>query len=396
MGNSISLINNLQKIDWDFANFSNEGLNAFHWYPATFISAIPGSLIPILSEKGDTVLDTFCGTGVTGYESIRLGRKFIGVDNNPIAILISKAKLTFPETTTLKEIFTDFFADPFLVGNNNLHHPNQEVLRKWYHSKTYNELLHLLYVIRDIKNPNLRIPAQALFSSILKKTSSQSRHWGWVCDNVVPKSDEIVYKSAADIFSKTLNSYCDAVEETLNDIRTRNVANNRTNIRQTWDIECSDTIERLQRLENSSIDLIHTSPPYYGVADYVKAQRLSFLWFAESIMPVQGFSFSDFEQLRGKETGARSKRHGKDSFNNFMLYMKRYVDECHRVLKHGSYYVLIVGDSKTRTETISPLEEYILKSGFEKSFDFQRQIKESRRRLMAKVSNEQIKIYRKM
>src|SRR4051812_3399186 len=98
MNNLNSLDKKLNSINWDFASFSNEGLNSFHWYPATFISAIPGSIIPILSEEGDVILDTFCGTSVTGYESIRLGRNFIGIDNNPIAILISKAKLLFPDT----------------------------------------------------------------------------------------------------------------------------------------------------------------------------------------------------------------------------------------------------------------------------------------------------------
>lgn len=62
MNNLNSLNTNLDNIDWDFPSFGNEGLNSFHWYPATFISAIPGSIIPILSKKNATILDTFCGT----------------------------------------------------------------------------------------------------------------------------------------------------------------------------------------------------------------------------------------------------------------------------------------------------------------------------------------------
>ena len=116
---------NISNIDWDFTSLGNDGLNSFHWYPATFISAIPGSLIPFLSKENEVVLDTFCGTSVTGYECVRLGRKFIGIDNNPIAILISKAKLLFPETHSLLSLFENFIEDPFLFNSKKSNHPNE-------------------------------------------------------------------------------------------------------------------------------------------------------------------------------------------------------------------------------------------------------------------------------
>lgn len=47
-------------------------------------------LIELYSEKGDIVLDPFCGGGVTIYEGLRLGRKVIGLDLNPLSIFIVK------------------------------------------------------------------------------------------------------------------------------------------------------------------------------------------------------------------------------------------------------------------------------------------------------------------
>jgi DNA modification methylase len=390
MSNLTYLDKNLNSIDWDFTSLSNEGLNSFHWYPATFISAIPGSVIPIITKENDTVLDTFCGTSVTGYEAIRLGRRYIGFDNNPIAILISKAKLLFPESNSLLNLFSE--VDLFDI-NKNIKHPNEEILKKWYHYDTYYELLFLLDKISKIHSPVFRIPAQAVFSSILKKTSSQGKHWGWVCDNVIPKPNEIVYKNAIDIFNKALRNYCNSVDNMLISIKYRNLDNKRKQIREQWELNCGDTLSLTNQLKPNSIDLILSSPPYYGVADYVKAQRLSFLWFHKKFMTIEGYSFDDFEQLRKTETGARSTRYNQNSFNDYIEYMDRYIFNCQRVLKKGKYLVLIMGDSKSRNETIGVIDEYAKKYGFEKEYEFQRQIRESRRRLMAKVQNEQIKVY---
>lgn len=393
MNNLNSLNTNLDNIDWDFPSFGNEGLNSFHWYPATFISAIPGSIIPILSKKNATILDTFCGTSVTGYEAIRLGRNYIGVDNNPIAILISKAKLLFPDTKALEKIFSGHLSNTIIGQNINPEHPNELLLKKWYYLDTYYELNNLLTIISKIENQSLRIPAQAVFSSILKKTSSQGKHWGWVCDNVVPKPTEIVYKNANEIFIKALRNFCNSVEETLSDIKNRNIDNRRKELRNNWRIECCDTLEFMNELEEKSVDLILTSPPYYGVADYVKAQRLSFLWFDKSIMSVENYSYEDFELLRKKETGPRSSRYKKSGFDEYISYMKEYISKCNSLLKIGSYFVLIMGDSNSRNATMDLIDQYTLEAGFVKEYNFQRQIRESKRRLMAKVKDEQIRVY---
>jgi 16S rRNA G966 N2-methylase RsmD len=395
MSNFHSLNNSLRSIDWDFGNLTNEGLNSLHWYPATFVSAIPGSIIPLLSKENDLVIDTFCGTSVTGYEAIRLGRRYIGIDNNPIAVLISKAKLMFPDRDSLLQPFESFINDPFISRSKKNEHPNELILKKWYHSDTYYELNSLLSILTSIESPTIRIPALAVFSSILKKTCSQGKHWGWVCDNVIPKPEEIIYKNAIDIFNKSLNNYCDSVEATLSDIKHRNIDNRRKEIRSKWEVKCADTIQALEKMDFNSIDLIVTSPPYNGVADYVKAQRLSFLWFDKSITEIEGYSYDDFEGLRRRETGARSKRYNQNSYTEFINYMKLYIEISNEKLKKGKYFVLILGDSKARNQTIDFVDEYATSNGFSKEYEFSRQIRESRRRLMAKVKNEQIKVYKK-
>lgn len=46
------------------------------------------------TEEGDTVIDIFCGSGSTGVSALKYGRKFIGLDINPVAIEASLDRLT--------------------------------------------------------------------------------------------------------------------------------------------------------------------------------------------------------------------------------------------------------------------------------------------------------------
>jgi adenine-specific DNA methylase len=45
------------------------------------------------SSEGDTILDPFCGSGVSISEAIGLGRRAVGIDLNPIAVRIARTRL---------------------------------------------------------------------------------------------------------------------------------------------------------------------------------------------------------------------------------------------------------------------------------------------------------------
>lgn len=385
----------ISQIDWNFSDQSNEGLNSIHWYPATFIAAIPGSLVPLITQSGDTVLDPFCGTSTTGVESIRLGRKYIGIDANPIAVLISRAKLSFPDTEILTAILQDqphtLFAGE--LPREGLAHPSEELLRRWYHDATYSELTLLLERIRSIGLPVERTVAQALFSSILKSVCSQGRHWGWVCDNVIPKAGEIQYKSAVDAFKRAVSDYIEGLNTMVHDMEVRGITTDRAELRARSRIVCDDTVAELLNLEESSIDAIVTSPPYYGVADYVKSQRLSFLWFHSKVLPVEGFATADFEPLRRREVGSRSYRHRMSSHQDYLSYMFQFFLAAKRVLKRGAPMALVFGESPTRRSTTPELENLASQAGFREIESVSRSIRENRRRMMGRVSKEYISVF---
>jgi len=45
------------------------------------------------TEEGQVILDPFCGSGTTGVEAVRFGRKFIGIDICQEYLEISKKRI---------------------------------------------------------------------------------------------------------------------------------------------------------------------------------------------------------------------------------------------------------------------------------------------------------------
>ncbi|MEP1933877.1 MAG: DNA methyltransferase, partial [Roseibium sp.] len=75
--------------DWDFATEQSESpFSALHWHPCRFPSQVPATAISRLTNKSEIVLDPFMGSATTLVEAQRLGRRSIGVDINPISVLM--------------------------------------------------------------------------------------------------------------------------------------------------------------------------------------------------------------------------------------------------------------------------------------------------------------------
>ena len=66
--------------------------HSIHPYPAKYIPQIPNLIIEEFTNERHTVLDPFAGCGTTLLEAKLLGRKSIGVDLNPIGVLVSRVK----------------------------------------------------------------------------------------------------------------------------------------------------------------------------------------------------------------------------------------------------------------------------------------------------------------
>src|SRR3989344_9563698 len=78
-----------------------------HKYWARKPHNVVSEYIQHYTEEGDIVLDPFCGSGPTPIEAIKLGRKGIGIDLNPISTFITRMTSQPIDANQIKKIFEE-------------------------------------------------------------------------------------------------------------------------------------------------------------------------------------------------------------------------------------------------------------------------------------------------
>lgn len=79
---------------WDDVNALNPVARERLGYPTQKPEALLERVISASSNKGDIVLDPFCGCGTTLAVAERLGRQWVGIDISPTAVTVVKRRLT--------------------------------------------------------------------------------------------------------------------------------------------------------------------------------------------------------------------------------------------------------------------------------------------------------------
>lgn len=82
-----------------------KGIYAMHKYWSKKPHNLIANYIERFSQPSDFVIDSFCGSGITVIEGVRLNRRAIGIDINPSAILITKTSLARTNVHALKRTF---------------------------------------------------------------------------------------------------------------------------------------------------------------------------------------------------------------------------------------------------------------------------------------------------
>lgn len=90
---------------------SYTGIYSMHKYWSKKPYNILRDFILKYTDKGEIVLDPFCGSGISITESIFTGRKVIGIDINPSAIFITKQMLSKISSKKLNEEFKKLEAE---------------------------------------------------------------------------------------------------------------------------------------------------------------------------------------------------------------------------------------------------------------------------------------------
>lgn len=333
-----SSIRRLQDIDWNFAEAKTRYLtHGLHPYPAKFIPQIPNALIQELSSVGETVADIFCGSGTTLLEALYLKRNVIGIDANPIACLVSKAKTTPLSEDEEEEVRNHLkvcksvlsgidpkAGDIFYSGKSFESvgwRPENNISEFWFMPHVVEELAEIHRLIQQVKLPNAIIFCRAVFSAIIVSVSKQDSDTRYV------RSDKKIG------VGHTLTRYIEQVGKSLDAV-----------------VELSDIVEdrfscevvEANILESPPVDkfdLVVSSPPYPNAYSYHLYHRLRLHWL--------GLDEKDFKKIEiGSHRKYSAKGKNKATAETFADEFRKIFEWLKPRLKVEGYACFVVGDSK--------------------------------------------------
>ena len=334
----------LKAIEWDFASAKTGYLtHNLHPYPAKFIPQIPNALIQELSAVGDTVADIFCGSGTTLLEALLLKRQAVGIDANPLAALISKAKTTPLDATgfetlerhrnacrQLAESIEPRTGDLFHDGQpfrSSGWRPAADVCEFWFEPHVVEELAELRRLVDKVPGEAESTLCAVALSAIIVAVSKQDSDTRYVRrDKAVEPGD-------------TMRRYLGQLGSALTAVRELSGLVDEQFTGRAF------TANVLDAPDTGPLDLVVTSPPYPNAYSYHLYHRSRLAWL--------GY---DPEQLKRVEIGSHRKYSAKgrnratpETFGREFVTIFQWL---RGRLRDQGHVCLVIGDSTLDGERI--------------------------------------------
>ncbi len=290
------------------------------------------------------ILDPFCGVGTTNLVAQELGYRSVGYDVNPVATLVARSKTSIfiaKEIESLENIIKNISFD------KAFERPKLKLLIGAYEDKDLKILMQIRGFIESLDNQKFKDFFMTAFLSIVEECSNRKKDGNGI---------KIIKKPRSKLNIKSL--YISILKRMIVDIK------NHKNEDQA--LIYQDTFLNNQ-LEDCSVGLTITSPPYANCFDYCEVYKLE-LWMGGFVR-----EYRDFDMYRN--TAIRSHVNSKFShqianeinfvevitqciscFNvwnkNIPIMIKGYFDDMYEVIKEifrvsvqGAKFYIVVANS---------------------------------------------------
>jgi len=305
---------------------TNYATHHLYRYPGQFVPQIPRFLIEKFSKKYDVVLDPFCGSGTTLVEANLLHRNSYGTDVNPIARLVTKVKTKkismsndeFIRITNINPDFDDF--DEIT-----------EECKKFEYGYLFNRenLMQLLKLRKEIYENYTDDIRDFLLVCLLSIVKS--------CANIDVSNVRIVKKKkdAINVFKIFKKTVC---------INLKKLASLNTDVFAEV-LDCNYENAKKISLDDNTIDLVVTSPPYLNALNYIKIHRIEMALLNERADEKNYIGVD--KEISGTGSSDASKK--LMAIEIYFKDMENAISEISRVLKSNGVCGMIVDkDRKIR------------------------------------------------
>ena len=251
------------------------GLHDIHEYRGKFFPQLVKALINSVNlQKESIVLDPMCGSGTALLEAKSMGMKTIGLDMNPLSVMISKVKTELLEVNPktilrfkekiLKEIDT---SDSKIKIELSLPAEDITYLLRWFNQESLNEIGQLIKIIDKSSEGIINQFFKICLSNILRKVS-----WQKETDLRVRKEKRNYKKGEViNFFKDELTKQIKKIIPYLDIIQKQNFYKG-TIIK--GDVR---SIDKILSDYVGKCDIAVTSPPYATALPYIDSDRLSLI-----------------------------------------------------------------------------------------------------------------------
>lgn len=338
--------------------------HGLHRFPGKFIPNIPRYILRDILPKDEEriVFDPFCGSGTTLVEAALEGKRFVGMDIDPLAVAIATAKLhplTEEEIHQLEKFWKHHNYQQemldFIPPVRNLSH--------WFTNKAITELSSIKARCAEL-SPNLRLFSLIVFSSILRRVSNaDDQTQKTYVSHTLPKTPpapSVLFPVFLERALQGMNDYIERLPKAPNGY-----------------VLLGDARIEVERLQFH--DII-TSPPYIDSIDYVYNQMLEYFWLLPDL-PLN--SHDNISKLRKEPMGFRTHSNQKansllatrlgqqfDEFESactcigekskkeeltvrsFFIDYITHLETVRKIQYAGGMYVCVIGNSYIRGTTV--------------------------------------------
>ena len=360
--------------------------HGIHPYKGKFYPQLAKSLLNIADLKeGGTILDPFCGSGTVLLESYLNGYKSFGLDLNPLAVRIAKAKTDILKVNPLifENVTRKFLEDLNMLRSKK----NKEVfdldvleeLNEWFSPLILNKLSNAVSLIAEVPDKTISEFLEICLSSIIRDVSHQEPKDLRIRRRKVSLEDAPI----KDILTKKVLEQLNKVLKFHQKINFAPSPFGSTKILH-GDCRSLETFTNAG-IKHKRVDAIITSPPYATALPYIDTDRLSILILfgkkskertaleksligAREINNIERnkleerLNLDDFEQIHSKTAQSLTKKVFKLNNNsevgfrrkNMASLLYRYFNDMSlvlsnldKVVKTNSNLFFVIGDNKT-------------------------------------------------
>ncbi len=324
-----------------------------HPFPARMASDIALSTCETL-PPGAVVLDPMAGSGTVLRIAAESGLRGIGLDIDPLAVLISRVWTTALEAEAIigaaGEVLKEARALPVDVPLPWIDEDPDtcRYVEYWYAQQQRDDLRRLAFVLHTRQGAI----ANALRVAVSRLIITKERGASLAADVSHSRPHKVREANDYPVFDQFLRA------ARLISTRLQGEA-----IRGNVDVNHGDS-RRMGGIAAGSVDAVITSPPYLNAIDYLRGHRLSLVWFGHRVGRVRTLRSDSIGAERAPDAGAnlelarrltaqvdpelRLPSSHRRMVDRYALDMHDFLREVARTLRPRARAVLVVGDSCLR------------------------------------------------